>query len=283
MGLESDQNTFAEVDLASLTGKGGLGVYRILANLRLRMNVYTGLKPDELPVLVEVVAELEVQREGEDGRHYVGTLTSTSAPDALTASLYSGDRQLSLGIDLDLRRLDAVERLRAGGHLVFHATVRGRVRRAAATGQLEKISTTQTTLRVNAGTWLEVLARVGYRETLLIEVPIPDAEDVLATPIDRLKKARSAFDRGDWREAVAGCRNALETLETALGDKGILDPASKDRSKHERYRHLRRQLLPLCHSAKHDDEVTERFVWDREDALALLTSVSAVLQRYRTL
>lgn len=283
MGLDSDLNTFADVDLQSITGKGGLGVYRLQANLRLRLTVHPGIKADQLPVLVEVAASLEVQRDGGEGRAYVGMLTSISAPDSIPGSPYAGERQITLGVDLDNRRLDAIDRLRAGGALLFYAHVRGRVRRLSEAGPVERISSAETSLRVNAGTWVEVLAHLGYRETLLMEMVIPEPDDVLAKPIERLKKARTAYDRGDWREAVAGCRNVLETLETALGDKDVSDGVPKSRSKHERYRRLRRELLPLCHSAKHDDQVTEQFVWDREDALALLTSVSAILQRYRTL
>ncbi len=94
--------------------------------------------------------------------------------------------------------------------------------------------------------------------------------------------------RGKWREAVGCCRDVLESLQAAIGDRdtkdGTLDnlllEGARTMSKEERLRLVRRALLTYCHPARHADPNAASIEWDRADAVAAITVVSALLGQY---
>lgn len=73
---------------------------------------------------------------------------------------------------------------------------------------------------MNQGGWVGVLEQMGYRRTLLIEVPVPsDGRPAgLVQAVELLGKAQEHILHGRDRDTVAACRVVLEAIAAALGD-----------------------------------------------------------------
>ncbi len=85
--------------------------------------------------------------------------------------------------------------------------------------------------------------------------------------------------QGEYREAVAACRDVLEEVSRALKDDRIQlnGKEQRDWDKAERLLQLRRALKVVVHPAKHRDEVSAAIEWTRRDAISIVTMTSAVL------
>jgi hypothetical protein len=88
---------------------------------------------------------------------------------------------------------------------------------------------------------------------------------------------------GRYREAVATCRDALETayggndneLHSELGYKV---PGLREADKEARFWLARRGLWAVVHAAKHRDDATRDIEWERRDAQASILMLSALLE-----
>lgn len=131
--------------------------------------------------------------------------------------------------------------------------------------------------------WIKMLRGLQVAENILVEIPLPSAPP---TPWDEIWKAlveaRNTFEQGGstgWKECVAAVRLSLEKwqdIEKEDMGPGWKSPTKEERegrSKKQRLNNLRWHLLQLAHLAVHSsaDE------WSRDDALLMLSTLSALL------
>lgn len=131
--------------------------------------------------------------------------------------------------------------------------------------------------------WIRMLQKLGVAENVLVEVPLPgnpsgDWDAVWRALID----ARNYFEQGGetgWKGCVASVRLALEKwrdVEAENAGPGFVRPNRQDleaRTKKQRLDQLRWDLLQMAHQGAH----THTDLWTRDDALLMLSTLSALL------
>ncbi|MDP2308583.1 MAG: hypothetical protein Q8P18_21360 [Pseudomonadota bacterium] len=146
----------------------------------------------------------------------------------------------------------------------------------------------ETQIQVGQSEWAGLLREMGYRDLLLLEVPIakPDQDAELAHAAARLIAAREWFLAGRYGSVVQECRHVMEALGHSLGDgtgemkhlRALLDKP-KEMTKDDRLMAIRRGIFVMtCLAAHSTDDVSVRTSWNRHDALAVLTMTASVIQ-----
>jgi hypothetical protein len=67
-------------------------------------------------------------------------------------------------------------------------------------------------LEIGVPEWISVLDQVGFKHTILHELPIPEFPPGFARPQEHLKKAWQHHFAGQEDEALASCQKAFESL-----------------------------------------------------------------------
>lgn len=133
--------------------------------------------------------------------------------------------------------------------------------------------------------WIQTLRSVGVMENVLVEIPLPSSPPGDWDGVWRaLVQARDAFEQGGptgWKGCVDHVRLALERWrkieEEDLGPGGVAANRQEreNRTKHERYETLRYYLMQCAHLGPHSGSEN----WTRDDALLLLSTLSALLAK----
>jgi hypothetical protein len=133
------------------------------------------------------------------------------------------------------------------------------------------------------GAWVDMLRTLGVAENILVEVPLPASPPGdWAEVWNALVEARNYFEQGGttgWKGCVAATRLALEKWQAI--DKEDMGPGWKapgtqerrDRTKKQRIDNLRWHLYQCAHLGPHSSADG----WTRDDALLLLSTLSALL------
>jgi hypothetical protein len=269
MDLSFENRRLGRVVVKSVSGYPGVGFFRL--NLILEFS----FQPQAEPVqVIALGGNLFVKAREQELA--VGRLEAPLEPVSLDAGQTHYPHEQVLSIDLDRARLEALEALRCGQGLNFSVGLWGQV--ASKQGSLGRLIAGNESYHANQSTWLEVLRQMRYAETMLIELPAGDGHPALAI-------AQKAIGLGHYREAVGACRDVLEALSINLGERNDKDPEfaplfanSREKDKEARLRTLRRALIIMTHPARHSDEVSARFEWDREDATAAIAMTAAVMR-----
>lgn len=269
-------HTFATGSIGEMRGESGLGFFRLTLPVELVIEPAGGsvTDPDRLK-LTDLTAELRT------GGKLVGTFNAPLQSMPVTTYPERSNRaHIYLTCDLDRVRLEAIEDVRAGGNIDFTVNLAGRYSTGHAFGVGDSLA-------INQGVWVSVLEQLGYRKTMLIEVPVPDPAEQpeLSEAINLLGQAQGHMQRGHDREAVGALRDVLEQLTMALGDDDNLDPDltrvlfsnGRSMTKADRLRVLRRALKLVTHPARHRDQVSVLIDWSRVDSQQMLTMVAAFL------
>ncbi len=131
--------------------------------------------------------------------------------------------------------------------------------------------------------WVHMLQSIGAAENVLVEIPLPgrpspDWDGVWSALID----ARNAVEQGGstgWKGCVTAVRLALEKwrdIEKEQMGAGWKAPSLAERearTKRERLDNIRWHLLQVAHLGAH----TGADEWTRDDALLMLSTISALL------
>lgn len=138
-------------------------------------------------------------------------------------------------------------------------------------------------LELSKELWVDRLRKIDFLENILIEIPLPSSPN---SPWDEVWKAmvdaREAFEKGGttaWKDCIVSCRLALEEwqkIEKEDMGAGWKSPSPVDRqlrTKEQRLDNIRWHLLQLAHYSAH----THADRWAREDALIMLSTLSALL------
>lgn len=274
IGLPSTSSgRFGRGSISRVTGLPGLGFFRLALDVELSVEGLTeqGGEPPRLTLL-----EADVFLTGRPLGHF------RPSPTVLPIRAYgsgSTHQTIRLEADLDRARLEALENVRAGGNLSLNVQLQIRIDDQAQSANEQ--------FDVNQGVWVGVLEQMGYRRTLLIEVPVPsDGRPAgLGTAVELLGKAQEHMLHGRDRDTVAACREVLEAIAAALGDTEQVEPelhkvlfqGTNQMSKAERVRLLRRALRIMAHPAHHQDPAAAQIEWTRIDAAAMVTMTAGLL------
>lgn len=138
-------------------------------------------------------------------------------------------RSQTIVLELDLagERLEALERLRAGGSLVFHFDLSLHVHRPERNQPGTKgvwidvqPGSERVQLPVNTSDWTEVLRQLRYLDVLLVAVDLPiDAPDELRETVKLLREAHADLIAGRYNPAVGCCRLAMESVGTLISSE----------------------------------------------------------------
>jgi hypothetical protein len=132
--------------------------------------------------------------------------------------------------------------------------------------------------------WLNALKTVGYGETLITELPLPQSGPATTSAgRERLVKAVSARNEGRYRNTVQDCRIALDSLKTAgFGGRApeevaqFLQKNARSLSPAERFSALQTAMQLFLSPAHHDGVADEEF--SREDADLVIAMTAALLR-----
>lgn len=218
---------------------------------------------------------------GSGATQYLGVLTFREPLYVLPPGWQSGfSAHVEAKTPLTLKQLEAIEDLRNGGDLAFRVDVHAVPLATAESSPFPA----QVVKEVSQSEWVKLLDQLGYQKTLLLEIPMPDPSEFpkLARVVNYLSQARASVIRGGagHREAVALCRDALESLRAVLDDSAAAGAAWQRRSeemeeldKAGRLLLVRRALWRLTSGAKHP--IAD---WNRHEAISVLAMVSAVVR-----
>lgn len=284
---------FGELALIGLNGMPGLGFYRLL--LRHDFTIYARAKQNEIRVN-QLSGELWMSGKG-GGECFLGYVRRQSRDVPITSfdTNYTGN--FDLEIDLNAGNIEAIEQIRLGGGLKVRLNLYG----AATCDQFNEYPiSVGLYYDANQSTWINVLEGMGYRRTMLLEIPMfGDQKDPNLRQISEfLQKAQQYLLQGHFREAIGSCRDVLESLEHALGDKEQVDSIKfenlRQMDKINRLRLIRRALKKFTDSAKHPqpDKAVEQKTdspqepieqvmpidWNPEDARAIIIMTASLLQ-----
>lgn len=272
---------FAEFDFRALQGSPGLGFYRLIA----QVDVTTHSKQaGEEVAVTNIGSELYVRGKGNQS-HFFGYLRQQSVKTLILTSPHTQKTNLTLDIELDGSRIEAIERVRLGESLFFEMNLYG----VADSGSVQSLRPVYATLtyRANQSTWMEILEQMGYRKTILLEIPVPGdgASPQLPEAAKYLQTAQTHMLRGHFRDAVGACRDVMESLSSALNDERAQPPeaikswfeGTRSLDKEERLRIVRRALKILTHPARHVDEVSASIEWGPTDARSAIIIAAALL------
>jgi hypothetical protein len=131
--------------------------------------------------------------------------------------------------------------------------------------------------------WIAMIRKLGIAENVFLEVPLPPSPaDPWTAVWKALVDARNAFEKGGttgWQGTVTSVRLALEkwrAIEPENQGAGWVSPSRQDResrTKKQRLDALRWHLMQTAHLGPH----TGADEWSRDDAVLMLSTVSALL------
>ncbi len=269
-------NPFAELMVTRIGGQRGVGSHRLLINIKLTPQPRA--QGDEV-LLLEMGGSLAI--ENTQGGP-IGRLEQMDGPTPtkILGNAWAWTQVFMIG--LDRRQLEKIKEIRQGKGLRFTIVLWGL---AVYRNEVHRL-TAQESYSVNQGTWVETLQELGYARTLLLEIPIPDEDTApeLTQAVNYMTSAQQAMNQGKSREAVGCCRDALEALSDALGDKDDQDTAAQELFKNTRaldkagrLRVLRRALKVFVHPARHGDEDSARIEYCRSDSVAIISMIAALI------
>lgn len=131
--------------------------------------------------------------------------------------------------------------------------------------------------------WIAMIRKLGIAENVLVEIPLPPSpKDPWTGVWKALGDARNAFEQGGsnaWQSTVTSVRLALERwrdVEQEDQGPGWKPPSrfeKESRTKKQRLDALRWHLMQAAHLGPH----TGAEDWSRDDALLMLSTLSALL------
>lgn len=204
--------------------------------------------------------------------------TSPSSTSTIKSYEHVHDHNVDLEIDLDSNRIEAIEQIRLGGDLTFSIDLYATAIQNENSVQLHR---QVYELVVNQSDWIKILENIGYRKTVFLEIPVPlgNTYPSFNDATKHLENAQKQMLHGHYREAVAACRDALESLNRLLNVSDENIPSErKERNKMERISAIRREIYNFTSAAKHSDKTTSEFEWYLADAKASISMIAILLQ-----
>lgn len=286
-GPRNSSEPFGELSLQNLTAQRGLGHHRLLFNFYISTNP----KPTDSQYVRLTDLKCEVNVMGpRNAMVPLGFLTPGAQP--INGELYDHGRgngfTAMMYLETDARRLKALDDLRNGQGIKLSLRIHPEVMcDGRISGQAFDLAHS-----VNQSSCIELLRGAGYADRQLIEVPSLEAveDERLRKAVEDLTTAAKHLSSGQWRPAVASCRDSVEALATGLGDGDFVNRSNipgedlfanlRAMSKEDRLRLLRKALLAVTAPAHHRDEHVHHIEWEPEEARTVVAITSALLSLY---
>jgi hypothetical protein len=270
-----NSQVFASWNITKLHGIRGLGFYQLIFPIE----VTTHNEPKDTPITVtKISGALRAQGVGSQSNPtLLGRLVQQGTNYPITTYEHVGKHQISLEIELDAKRIDAIEQIRLGENLTFFIDLYATANRGEFSQPLYQ---QPHQLTISQSDWIKVLESIGYRKTILIEIPVPTGEEnpALTEATSHLANAQKQMLLGHYREAVSACRDVLESLNRSIDEGKPAQASKKKRDKRERFLAIQTSLHDLTHAAKHVDEITSLIEWNLADARASISLAATLLQ-----
>lgn len=205
-------------------------------------------------------------------------------PSCPTVTIWGGrSTSFSMAAYLDAATFEALEAQRNGGNSRWNVRFWGVIHHL---GEVADFTPAMVSLNVPHSDWLNTLTTSGWARWMLIEVPVPNppADPNFARAADFLAQAQTKIANGEYRGAVAHCREAIEALCEAKGDPGSvhfpvaagdLFAHNDTKTKEERFQLIRAASKVITHPAHHGKKHLVEYT--RADARAVVTIVAALI------
>jgi hypothetical protein len=271
--LSYSTKTLGEIDVALQGAQPALWGHIVTFQLTARLTA-----ADDEPASLDV-APVDIYMAG----RWLGTATTQPGQGNLPQRQYASTEYAALRLFLEPALIRAIEDIRNGGGLSWrlHCSYRLRLR------DVDTVLNDVQEISIPQGIWIPLLEQMGYQQTMLLEVPVPDGDrrPELAHAVALLKRSERLIAEGQYIEAVGMCRDVLEEMSRALKDEPEPDPSvqslfqnTRQMTKAERLRPLRRAAKVVTHPARHRDDVAVAIDWSRIDALSIVSITAALIQ-----
>lgn len=286
--------TALDLEVQRLLGRPGVGFYRLgfSTKLKLPSTKIDSVPPKVYPVAAvsEISAEIHVR--GNRTADLFAGIARPESPQTIALESSAYESQVLFYLELDRARVEALEELRHGGDLwlrpIWRCVVHG------ANGPQPSESSSGIEFHANQSTWLTVLREMGYRASLLFEIPIPtETSGPLREAVRLLHAAEDDYRANRIDDALSDCRKALEELATTLDQtelekakhlysRGTRDdgqPNRKDMTVEQRFLMACETLRNVTHLAAHPRPPGPGYDYARRDAAAVIALTAVLLSR----
>lgn len=258
----------AEVRVEKFYPDRGAASHRLRVDLQ--VTLYPG--PSEDGQLIDLSGELHFGQPVGNGTFLASCATANGLP--LDFRHTRGSTGCSLTFDLSSRVLATIESRREGRDLEIGVYLAG----TASTGGRIVRSYLPLVYRVPASTWCDLLARMGYSDFLIFELPLKRNESDLGVrdALAHLARASRHMHSGQWDECVSACRLCVEAVEQLQPPS---DPSASRSMERERLQGVfgsMKHYLSVAHHPKLHAAVT----FDRAMAQTALMLSAAICSRY---
>lgn len=266
-----DSKSFAEFSINTIWGQKALNGYCLIIPVEIKPH---SVPEGRRPSLRDLSAALYLK--SRNGEFLVGHLSSVNGRSVYEAYQHSHHDRHEFGIKINQRDIDQIEFQRNGGDINFEVKIKGAIYESDIHYQS---GYEHRDIFVEQSKWIKILSDIGYSKIFTVEVHTtgdnsnPDYEH----SYNKLNEAQQAYTRADWRQAVALCRDCLESLPIHQIDD--VKP-SHENTKAERWKLIHKKMLHLTHLAKHFNTENSRTAnWEREDALYMIASCGALINK----
>ena len=281
----SDNSPIADLLVKSITGRPGVGFYRLLFQVDITQHRISNQKTWKS--FREIVGQVQVGLPGA-AHNDLGRILSEvsfvmvaqeSSPELKSPYTYSH----LFYIDLDSLQMERIEDLRNGADLEFTIQLSG----IADGGSGPHTSHDWVHYRADQSIWIKVLKEMKYQEFLLFEIPIPpeNASNELKQAVRYLTQAKEYLLKGYYDKTVGECRLVLESVTKGLKEEHDFQTAinsycnaRKEMTKDQRFLFLHEAARHVCHPPHHPGESRE-VSYGRVDATCVLGITAAVVAR----
>lgn len=275
MSITHNSNIVVNLSPGGISGwRGGMGVHRLRFSVQYQIPARK-----ETFIARNFRAIVTVSRSNEAGAH-LGTAWPESAW-AIRTGPVTQNAALLFDFDLGSEQLALIEKLRAGGDLVFGLHFLCEV----SHGDDIVRGDDDVRFYVNKSGWIECMKQFGQDRIILLEVLIPEEGGELETAVALLKRARAELDAGNYDGVVQQCRRAIESVQKALKLEPAINAAIEAFARGDRRKMTKKAralvvneaVLHYSHPAHHVNEEGETFDYGRRDAAFMLALTSAVV------
>lgn len=218
------------------------------------------------------------------GGGYVGQIIPT-VPETIRRDI---PRQIMLTSELSDQQIRGIEATRTAPDGSFNLRLALRVSTTDGAEVLSGSVSAQP-VRISRETWLKILEQIGFRKTLIIELPVPEAatKPELTSALKFYQQAQSRFGAGDFRGTAESLRQCLAAIVGKKGEEeqdavavlAELRAAQKrtrsDRVEYTERLELVRASMKFAADLGAHPEVADTF---RMDALAQLHMTAGLIQ-----
>lgn len=278
MTIEFGTRQVAEFRPTGLRGVSGIGFSRLQFSVEINL---AGV-PESPVTLGHLVADVAAGVPG-GGQRMLGKATPQSSWFVVTLK---DPRRVPLWLELDLagEQIEALERLRGGGPLVFQFQLSLQVRQADQVAPGFEV----LRLEVDVSQWTAVLKELGYIDLLVFALELPiDAPEELRNAITLLRMAYQDLLAGRYDATVGLCRKVMDSVGVLAPDKaaqgriwGVIGQGKERRdamTKSERAEFVRMAVRHFTHLDHHVGENGALEVFSRHDALFVLTASGGII------